>query len=69
MTSSLQVKISKKGAIYYAVLHTGGKKYKWINLLLPIKNNKKLAQQKLRELILEYKNKPEERVPIILKGG
>jgi len=65
MTGSLQVKSGKKGDMFYAVLHLGKGKYKWINLKLPAKNNKKLAQQRLQELIIEYENKPDEQQLIL----
>ena len=54
MTGSLQTKKGKKGEVYYAVLAFPNKQYKWINLHLLVKNNKKLATEKLNELIAEY---------------
>ena len=58
ITGSLQTKKGKKGETYYAVLNLGKNKYKWINLKLDVKNNKKLARQKLNELLVEYDNSP-----------
>lgn len=57
MTGSLQIKKRKSGEIYYAVLNLGQNNYKWINLHLPVKNNKKEAQKRLNELLVEF-NQP-----------
>lgn len=54
MTGSLQIKNDK----YYAVLNfkdpTGNRAQKWINLNLPVKGNKRKAETKLNELLIEY---------------
>ena len=54
MTGSLQV---KKDA-YYAVLNfrdqTGKRVQKWINLNMPVKDNKRKAEVALNELLFEY---------------
>ena len=57
ITGSLQ----KKNGKYYAVINLpkpdGGRVQKWINTGLPIENNKRKAEQKLREIISEYESK------------
>lgn len=56
MTGSLQIKNDK----YYAVINTtvdGKRKQKWINTGFLIKNNKKKAEQFLREKLKEYELK------------
>ena len=56
MTGSLQIKNDK----YYAVLNMkeGGKrKQKWISLDLPVKGNKRKADQKLRVILIEEESK------------
>lgn len=58
MTGSLQI----KGKYYYAVLEckdsSGKRKPKWISLKIPVKgNNKRLANQRLKELINQYEGK------------
>lgn len=53
MTGSLQIQNKK----FYAVLNikeNGKRKQKWINLDLPVKGNKRLAQQKLAEILADY---------------
>lgn len=46
--------LQEKGGKYYAVLSIDGKK-KWINLQIPAaKGNKRKAEQKMSELVLEY---------------
>lgn len=46
--------LQEKGGKYYAVLSIDGKK-KWINLQIPTsKGNKRRAEQKMNELVLEY---------------
>jgi len=65
ITGSLQIKKRKKGEIYYAVLNLGKNKYKWINLNLEVKNNKKTAQRKLNELISEYSNSADDSTRIL----
>ena len=67
MTGSLQTKKGKKGEMYYAVLAFPNKKYKWFNLQLPVKNNKKLATEKLNELLAEYADYQEmpENIPFV----
>jgi integrase len=64
-TGSLQIKSRKKGDIYYAVINLGKNGYKWINLNLPVKNNKKLAQQKLQELIIKYNENLFDKIDIL----
>ncbi len=56
MTGSLQIKNEK----YYVVLnfHENGKrKQKWISTGLPIKNNKRKAEQMLRDILNEHEKK------------
>lgn len=57
MTGSLQVKRDK----FFIVLNTydneGKRKQKWIPTNLPVKGNKKRAEQLLRETIRQYENK------------
>ena len=56
MTGSLQIKNDK----YYAVINMkeGGKrKQKWISLDLPVKGNKRKADQKLRVILIEEESK------------
>lgn len=54
MTGSLQV----KGNIYYAVLNfkdkTGKRKQKWFNTKLPVKGNKRKAEQMLNDWLAQY---------------
>ncbi len=54
MTGSVQV----KGDGFYAVLNfkdkNGMRKQKWINLHLPIKNNKRKAEEMLQQLLYQY---------------
>ena len=46
--------LQEKGGKYYAVLSIDGKK-KWINLQIPTsKGNKRRAEQKMNEIVLEY---------------
>ena len=54
MTGSLQIKKRKNGEIYYAVLNMPGGKKKWINLHLPVQNNKRIATEKLTQILAEY---------------
>lgn len=54
MTGSLQIKNDK----YYAVLNfkdkTGKRVQKWINLNMPVKDNKRKAEAALNELVVTY---------------
>ena len=54
MTGSLQIKNDN----YYAVLNfrdqSGARKQKWINLNMPVKGNKRRAEIRLNELLMEY---------------
>lgn len=60
MTGSLQTKSRKNGEIYYAVLNMPGGKKKWINLHLPVQNNKRIATEKLNRILAEYKYENQE---------
>lgn len=57
MTGSLQI----KGDKYYAVLNfkdNGGKrKQKWVSLDMPVKNNKRKAEQALKKIVAECESK------------
>ena len=56
MTGSLQIKNEK----YYVVLNShenGKRKQKWISTGLPVKNNKRKAEQMLRDILLEHEKK------------
>lgn len=56
MTGSLQIKNEK----YYVVLNfneEGKRKQKWISTGLPSKNNKRKAEQALRDILKEYENR------------
>jgi len=58
MTGSLQIKNNK----FYIVLNStenGKRKLKWIATGLPIKGNKRKAEQMLRDTLHEYENRPE----------
>jgi uncharacterized protein YwqG len=54
LTGSLQIRNGK----YHAVLNykdeSGKRKQKWICLYLPVKDNKRKAEQRLAELLTEY---------------
>ena len=54
MTGSLQIKNDN----YYAVLNfkdnTGKRVQKWINLNMPLANNKRRAEMALNELLVQY---------------
>ena len=57
MTGSLQVKKGRKN--YYAVINTfdnkGNRKQKWVDTCIPVKgNNKRKAEARLKELLVEY---------------
>ncbi len=56
MTGSLQIKNEK----YYVVLNSyedGKRKQKWISTGLPVKNNKRKAEQMLRDILFEHEKK------------
>ena len=60
MTGSLQAKQRKNGEIYYAVLNMPDGKKKWINLHMPVQNNKRIATEKLNQLLMEYQYENQE---------
>ena len=61
MTGTLRTKTLKNGEYYYLRLNTyneaGERKPKWIATGLPVKGNKKKAEQLLREAIREYEQR------------